>query len=179
MNAFAELWRAMLGWLDLLTARPEAGDHFTLTRSGLVNATGFYFVVVLVIIAVESYLGGFPGWTPVALSLLLNALLVGGVWLIIWITARVMRTPALAIAVPVTYAMAFVLALSLPLVHLVGGSVAVVLLGVRAFMFFRAAREMGKLGVGISAAFAILSIAALAAIPLGFYMLTSGGQGIG
>ncbi len=179
MNALSELWRAVLGWLDLLTARPGAGDNFALTRPGLLNATGFYFVVVLWIIAAESYMGGFPGWLQVVLSLMLNALLVGAVWLITWGTARLMGASALAIVVPTTYALAFVLALSLPLVHLAGSNVVVALLGVRAFMLFRAAREMGKLSIGISAAFAILSIAALAAIPLGLYMLTSGGQGIG
>jgi len=180
LNAFAELWRALLGWRDLLVTRPAAAEHFRLTRGGLVNATGFYFVVVLTIIALESTLGGFPGWLQVVLSLTFSALLLGGVWLVTWLTARMVRIAALPVAVPVTYAMAFVLLLSLPLVHLAGSDVVVpLLLGVRAFAFFRAAREMGKLSVGISAAFAILCIAVLAATPLGLYMLTSGGQGVG
>jgi hypothetical protein len=89
------------------------------------------------------------------------------------------QAPALAIVVPTTYAMGFVLALSLPLVYLAGSNVIVALLGVRAFLFYRAAREMGGLPRGVSLAFAILCIGMLAAIPLGLYMLTSGGQGIG
>lgn len=179
MNAFGELWRAVIGWLDLLTARPGAAEKFNVSRDGLINATGFYFAVVLLTIATESWLSGFPGWPQIFLSLAINAVRLGAIWLIVWATARTMRAPALAIAVPSTYAMGFVLALSLPLAYLAGSNILVALLGVRAFMFYRAAREMGKLSLGISAAFAILCIVALAAIPLGLYMLTTGAQGIG
>lgn len=179
MNAFSELWRAAVGWLDLLTGKAGADEKFNLSRVGLINATGFYFAVVMLTIAVESSLGGFPGWPQIGLSVALNAVLLGAIWLIAWITARLMHRPALAVTVPSTYAMGFVLAVSLPLVYLASPAVLLVLLGVRAFMFYRAARGMGKLSIGISAAFAILCIAALAAIPLGLYMLTSGGQGIG
>ena len=52
MNAFGELWRAIIGWLDLLTARPGAAEKFNLGGIGLVNATGCYFAVVLLLIAV-------------------------------------------------------------------------------------------------------------------------------
>jgi hypothetical protein len=74
--------------------------------------------------------------------------------------------------------MAFILALSLPLAYLAGPNVLTATLGVIGFMLFRVAREIGKLRIGISAAFAILSIAALVAVRVGLYMLTSGTQGI-
>jgi hypothetical protein len=178
VNAFGELWRAIIGWLDLLTARAGAGEKFNLTGLGLVNATGFYFAVVMLLIAVESSLSGFPGWTTVLLSLLVNAVRLGTIWLVIWITARALKAPGVAMAVPSTYAMAFILALSLPLAYLAGPNVLTATLGVIGFMLFRVAREIGKLRIGISAAFAILSIAALVAVRVGLYMLTSGTQGI-
>jgi hypothetical protein len=174
VNAFGELWRAIIGWLDLLTARPGVAEKFNLGGIGLVNATGCYFAVVLLLIAVESALSGFPGWGTVGLSLVANAVQLGIIWLVIWITARVLRAPAVAMAVPGTYAMAFVLALSLPLAYLAGPNVLTATLGVIGFMLFRVAREIGKLRIGISAAFAILSIAALVAVRVGLYMLTSG-----
>jgi hypothetical protein len=179
VNAFAELWRATLGWLDLITARPDAADRFALTRAGLVNATGFYIAVALLLIVVEANLNGFPGWNQVWLSLAITALRLAAVWLVTLATVRMFGAEFLTIAVPATYAMGFVLALTLPLAYLAGSNVLVALLGVRAFLFFRAARQMGGLGLGISAAFAILCVVALAAIPLALYMLTGGGEAIG
>lgn len=179
MNAFGELWRAIIGWLDLLTARAGAAEKFSLTGLGLVNAIGCYFAVVLLLIVVESLLSGFPGWLTVALSVLANALWLGTVWLVTWITGRTLKAPALAMAVPATYAMAFVLALSLPLVYLAGPNILTATLGVIGFMLFRVGREIGNLSFGVSAAFAILSIAALVAVRVGLYMLTTGLQGIG
>lgn len=178
MNAFGELWRAVIGWLDLLTARAGAADKFNLSGLGLVNATGCYFAVVMLLIAVESSLSGFPGWGLVGLSLAVNAVLLATIWLVIWITARLLGAPAVAMAVPGTYAMAFILALSLPLAYFAGPNFLVGTLGVNGFMLYRVAREIGKLRIGISAAFAILSIAALVAVRIGLYMLTTDGQGI-
>ena len=100
MNAFGELWRAVIGWLDLLTARPGSAEKFTRTGSGLVNATGCYLAVVMLLIAVESALSGFPGWPTVALGLFANAAWLGTIWGVIWVTARVVRSPAIAMAVP-------------------------------------------------------------------------------
>ena len=178
MNAFGELWRAIIGWLDLLTARAGAAEKFNLSGLGLVNAAGCYFAVVLALIVIESSLSGFPGWATVVLSLVANAVQLGTIWLVIWITARALKAPGIAMAVPSTYAMAFILALSLPLAYVAGPNILTATLGVIGFMLFRVAREIGKLRIGISAAFAILSIAALVAVRVGLYMLTAGLQGI-
>jgi hypothetical protein len=179
VNAFSELWRAVIGWLDLLTGRPEAAEKFNLGATGLVNAVGFYFAVVLLLIAVESSLAGFPGWVPVILSIVVNAVRLGTVWLAIWITGRVLAAPVFAMSVPATYAMAFTLAVSLPLAYLAGSNLLIATLGVLGFMLYRVARGIGKLRLGISMAFAILCIAALVAVRVGLYMLTTSGQGIG
>ncbi len=179
MNAFGELWRAIVGWLDLLTARPGAADKFNLTGLGLVNAVGCFFAIVLLLIVIESGLSGFPGWATVILSLLANALQLGVGLGVISVTAQVFRTPAVAMAVPATYAVAFVFGLSLPLAYLGGSNALTATLGVIGFMLFRVAREIGKLRFGISAAFAILSIVALVAIRVGLYMLTTGSNGVG
>lgn len=179
MNAFAELWRALLGWLDLLTAQPGAAGKFSLTRAGLVNAIGAYFAAVLLAIVVQSLVSGFPGWFQVVLSLVFNAILLLAILAAIWITARLFTAPTVAIAVPSVYAMALVLIISLPVAYAASSGAQLALFGVRGFMFYRAAREAGKLGIGVSVAFAILCVVLLAAIPIGLYMLTSGGQGIG
>ena len=179
MNAFAELWRALVGWLDLLTAQPGAAAKFNLSRIGLVNAIGFFVVSILLAVAVLGFAAGYvPGWMPAAVGLMFNLILMLAIVLAAWGTARLMRADALAIAVPSVYALAIVQVLSLPLVYVHSDAGALALLGVRGFMFYRGAREVGKLGFGVSFAFAILCIVLLAAIPFGLYMLTTGGQGI-
>ncbi len=180
MSAFAELWRAVLGWLDLLTAQPDAADKFNLSRAGLINAVGFYMATVLLGIAVVALAEGYvPGWMQLAIGLMFNLIVLFAILIAAAATARLMRADPLALAIPSAYAMGIVAVLSLPLVHVQSEAGVLALLGVRGFMFFRAARGVGKLGRGVSAAFAILCIVLLAAIPLGLYMLTTGGQGIG
>ena len=179
MNAFGELWRAVIGWLDLLTAQPNAASKFNLSRGGLVNAMGFYVVSVLLGVAALGLAAGHaPSWMQVAISLMFNLILMFAITLAAWGTARLMQADPLAVAVPSVYALGIVQVLSLPLVYAQSDAGALALLGVRGFMFFRAARTVGKLGFGVSFAFAILCIVLLAAIPFGLYMLTTGGQGI-
>ena len=66
MSAFAELWRAVLGWLNLLTAQPDAADKFNLSRAGLINAVGFYMATVLLARALAArgimVVALHPGW---------------------------------------------------------------------------------------------------------------------
>ncbi len=179
MNAFGELWRAVIGWLDLLTAQPNAASKFNLSRGSLVNAMGFYVVSVLLGVAALGLAAGYaPSWMQVAISLMFNLILMFSITLAAWGTARLMRADPLAVAVPSVYALGIVQVLSLPLVYAQSDAGALALLGVRGFMFFRAARTVGKLSFGVSLAFAILCIVLLAAIPFGLYMLTTGGQGI-
>lgn len=179
MNAFAELWRAVLGWLDLLTLQPDAADKFTLTPTGLINATGFYIALSVLLVAAETQMVGFPGWTQVAINLASTFLRLLAIWVVIWATVRLAGGSFTALAVPATYAMGFVFALTLPFAFLLGDSVVLVMLGIRAFLFYRAARVFAPYRVGISAAFAILCVVALAVLPIGLYMLTGGGQPVG
>jgi hypothetical protein len=46
------------------------------------------------------------------------------------------------------------------------------MLGALGYMLYRAAREIAKLGIGVSIAFAVLAIAVLVALPIGLYMLS-------
>lgn len=179
MNAFAELWRAALGWLDLLTLQPDAAEKFALTRAGLINATGFYIALSVLLVAVEMQVAGFPGWGQVVLNLAASFLRLLTVWIVIWATVRLAGGAFTAMAVPASYAMGFVFALTLPLAFLLGDSVVIVMLGLRVLLLYRTARVFGSYRVGISAAFAILCVVALAALPVGLYILISGGQPVG
>lgn len=180
MNAFSELKRALVGWLDLLTAQPDAAGKFNLTPGGLVNAIGFYIVTILLSVAALGLAEGMvPSLMQAAISVMFHLIVLFALLLAAAGTARLMRADLYALAVPVAYALAIVQLLSLPLVYVQSDAGALALLGVRGFMFFRAARGVAGLGGGVSLAFAILCVLLLAAIPFGLYMLTTGGQGIG
>jgi len=81
--------------------------------------------------------------------------------------------PANALLVPAVYALAFLLAIGLPLSLLFGNKFANAMMGALGYMFYREARDIAGLGIGVSIAFAVLAIAVLVALPIGLYMVTT------
>jgi len=179
VNAFSELRQAGIGWLDMIAGRPGGAEKFNASRAGLINATGCYFFLVVLTMVALSLLEGFPGLDQALIGLLVNALPLLGVWAVIWATVRFItpELPVLTLMVPATYAMAFILLAGLPLSLFAGNSLANALLGALGYMLYRAARDVAKLSIGLSIAFELLCIVVLVALPIGLYMLTSGGQG--
>lgn len=181
MNALPEFWAAVLGWLDLVAGRKDAAGKFNLSRAGLINATGAYFAVVLLSLAVAAIAGQSPGFIGALASLAFNAVPLVAVWLLILATTAVLRPAAGAISllVPATYAMALILIIRVPLEVLAPNLFGNALLGALCFMLFRGARGVAGLGVGSALAFAVLSAVALVLVTIGVYMLATGGAGIG
>lgn len=181
MNALPEFWAAILGWLDLIAGRKDAADKFTFTRAGLINATGAYFAIVLLSLAVAAIAGQSPGLIGTLVSLVFNAIPLLAIWLVIWGTTLVLRprAGALGLLVPATYAMALILVIRVPLQLLAPDVFGNALLGALCFMLFRGARGVAGLGIGSSLAFAVLSAVVLVLVTVGIYMLATGGAGIG
>lgn len=174
MNAFEELKQAAIGWLDIAANRPGGPERFNRTGRGLANAVGFYVAMVLLTIVVQGITTSFPSYDQIIIGLLVNALPLLGVTLVILATIRLLRVdiPVNALLVLVTYAFAFLLLIGLPLSLFPGNGFANAMLGALGYLLYRAAREIAKLGIGVSIAFAVLAIAALVALPIGLYMLT-------
>jgi len=181
MNALPEFWAAVLGWLDLVAGRKDAAGKFNLSRAGLINATGCYFAVVLLSLAVAAAMGQSPGFVGTLISVVLNAVPLLAVWLVIWGTVATLRSPSgtLALLVPATYAMGLILIVRLPLQLLAPGLFSNALLGALCFMLYRGARGVAGLGIGSALAFAILCAVALVLVTVGVDMLASSGAGIG
>lgn len=177
MNALPEFWAAVLGWLDLLAGRKEAGEKFNLSRAGLINAGGCYVAVMLLTAGAMALAGFDPGWLGTALRLLLNGLSLLAVWLVIGATVLALRPAAgaLSLLVPVTYGMALLLLLRVPLDLAAPGLFTNALLGALCFMLYRGARGAARLGIGSSLAFAILCGVALVLVTAALYMLATGG----
>ena len=85
--------------------------------------------------------------------------------------AVVLSTDAFGRSVPAGYALVFLLAAGLVLAPLGGGVFSNVLLGLLGYMLYRLAHDVGKFTLGISVAYAILSVLLLVALPLALYML--------
>lgn len=174
MNAFEELKQAAIGWLDIIANRPDGPERFNRSGRGLANAAGFYFAMVLLTMLVQAVSTSLPGYDRILMGLLVNALPLLGVGLVILATIRLLRVaiPVNALLVPATYALGFLLLIGLPLSLFFGDIFANAMLGALGYMLYRAAREIAKLGIGVSIAFAVLEIAVLVALPIGLYMLT-------
>jgi hypothetical protein len=174
MNPIHEAGQAAIGWLDIIGNRAGGADRFNTTQRGLVNALGVYLVLVLFSIAVQAVSFGSPGIGQVLLGVFVNALPVLGVALVVWATVSLLA-PAVSVyglLVPAIYALAFILAIGLPLSLFGGNLFSNAMLGALGYMFYRLARYMARLSIGISIAFAVLSIVVLVALPIGLYMVT-------
>ncbi|HHY48849.1 MAG TPA: hypothetical protein GYA10_03795 [Alphaproteobacteria bacterium] len=174
MNALAELGNAARGWRDLILARPDGAARFTATPAGLVNAIGFYIAMVLLAILVQSVVFGSAAPAQVFFGLAANLLPLASIALVVTGTrlARVTEAGLLALMVPATYALGLLLAIAVPVALIGGGFFSNALLGLLGWGYFRLARTIGKMNIGVAIAFAALSIVALVALPLGLYMLT-------
>jgi hypothetical protein len=174
VNPLIEIKNAAIGWVDLLGARGDAAARFNATRRGLITMLGFYFVLVILTNTIQaaSLHSTPPGIIDLVVSLAINALPLAAVFIVIGLTVAVLRPPVgpLALMVPAGYALAFVLLIGLPLA-LFGVNFSAAIQGVLGYMLYRLARDIGKFSIGISIAFAILTVVLLVAIPLGLYML--------
>lgn len=179
MNAFAEAGQAVIGWLDLIAGRAGAAERFNPTRRGLINAVGCYVAVAVLGPLVATLLGAGPGWVGGLVYLLLQVPPLLCIWLVIWLTALVVRPASgmLGIVVCATYAMAFIEVIGLCLAPFAGPALNNALLGALAFVLYRIGRMVGGYGIGVSVAFAALGAAALVTETIGLYMLLTGGRG--
>lgn len=179
MTAFEQIPAAGLGWLELISGRPEARDQFDYTRSGFVVAMVLYFALVLLTIFVRGLAAGaLPGYAEVFPTMIANALPLGVLGIAIFLTVAVLglKIPVFALLVPSTYALAILLVVSLPLIF-IPFDFAPALLGMLGFTLYREARVIAQLNIALSIAFAAFCILALVMLQLSLYMLLAPGDG--
>lgn len=175
MNPFLEIKNAAIGWLDLLGARPGAASRFNATRGGLLTMIGTYLVLVVVtrIIQTVAIFGSLPGIADLLVTLVINSLPLLAIYVVLYVTVLLLKPAAglLGMLVPAGYALSLILAIGLPLSIIGGGIFSAAMQGIFGYMLYRLGRDIGKFPIGISAAFAILTVVLLVAIPIGLYML--------
>ena len=175
MNPLTEIKDAAIGWLDLLGGRGDAASRFNPTRGGLLVMLGTYLVLVIVtrFIQALALFGALPGIADLVVTLIINSLPLLAIYVVIYLTVQLLRPAAglLGLFVPAGYGLSLILAIGLPLSLIGGGIFSAAMQGIFGYMLYRLGRDIAKFPIGISAAFAILTVVLLVAIPIGLYML--------
>lgn len=174
MKIWQALQQAFSGWRMIL--RGEAGwdAHFRLTTPGLATALVLFYVFAFLAVVLASLevgvptLGGFLD-IMVVQSLWLVALLIG-----LYGTRFAVKSGGspLPILIPGIYAMIAYLVLGSLISLTIGLLLPLLWLGL-AFMLYRLGRVAGQWTMGVSAAFALLSVVLLVGLPMTLYMLAT------
>jgi hypothetical protein len=174
MKIWAALSSAIRGWIAIVRGDADWRGHFTLSGAGLVTALLIFFFVAFLAIAISSTAVGMPGSLGIVMALLVQGLLVVALLLSALLVGRVRRMPQplLDIMVPGTYALVAYLLLG-ALSDLFGDFALFALWLGLGFLLYRLAVVATAWGRGVSAAFAVLTIALLVGLPATLYMLAS------
>lgn len=173
MNAFGELTASFTGWSEIIAGKAGADRHFVLTRRGLTVAVLWFVVAVLLSSAAQSA-AGFPSLTRVVIGLIAEFVTLGLVGLAIQQSLRRLRANAATerLLVPVTYALAYMFVVSIPLL-LIGTGLALLALVLAAAMIARAAQVLCGLKPLQALAIAGVCLLVLVIVPYALYILLS------
>lgn len=174
MKIWAALSNAFVGWVRIVRGAADWRASFSLTKAGFVTALLIFFFCAFLAIALSSTAVGMPGSVGIIMALLVQGLLLVALWLAILIIARVRKTPQplLDLMVPGTYALIGYLIVG-SLADLFGEFALVILWLGLGYLLYQLARAATSWNRGVSAAFAVLTIALLVGLPATLYMLAS------
>lgn len=173
MNILRALSGAVLGWRAILGGRPDWTQYFASTGPGFATALVLYLLVAFLILLAGS---GAAALDPVnvAMGFFVFGLYVAALALSAVATKAMLRWQGtiLDLLVPGTYAMILFLLVGTVLAPLGPLGLALALAAI-AYLIYRLGRAAGGWSIGISAAFAVLTVVLLVAMPMTLYMLAS------
>lgn len=172
MNPFAELRAALIGWADIVAAKPEAARHFRITVAGFFVALMWFLIAVLLSIAAQSAAIGMPSAPQVMLGLVGQGLTLGILAVTIAQTLHFLRTGVhlYELLIPIMYALAFVFVLAVPLT-LIGPNVALLAVLGMGVAIYLAAKRLAGLQNGVALALGALCVIVLVVVPNALYIL--------
>ncbi|ODT71950.1 MAG: hypothetical protein ABS75_05580 [Pelagibacterium sp. SCN 63-23] len=174
MKIWQILQQAFVGWMMIL--RGEAGweSRFRLTMPGLATALVMFYVFACLAIVLASFRVGVP-----TLGGFLDVMVVQSLWLValllgIFVTRNFLKDKGspLPLLIPAIYALIAYLVLGALVSMTIGILLPLLWIGL-AFMFFRLARIASAWTIGVSAAFAALTLVLLVGLPMTLYMLAT------
>lgn len=174
MKIWQNLQQAFAGWLMILRGEDGWRDQFRLTVPGLVTALVLFYVFSFLAVVLASLQAGVPtlgGFLDIMVirSLLLVALLIG-----VFVTRNFLKSSgsALPMLIPGIYALIAYLVLGSLVSLLLDLLLPLLWLGL-AYMLYRLGRVAGHWTIGVSTAFALLTLVLLVGLPMTLYMLAT------
>lgn len=173
MKIWAALRKALAGWTGLVRGSPDWARHFSLSPAGLVTALVLFAFFALLSVALAASNVGMPDLFGALVALLVQGLSVLALVAAIFFTRKAVPGPQpfLQILVPGIYALIAYLVAGTVL-SLVAGPLLMVLWAGLAALFFFLGRRAGQWSIGVSLAFAVLTMVLLVGLPMTLYMLT-------
>ncbi|KFC61297.1 hypothetical protein FF80_04088 [Devosia sp. LC5] len=174
MKLWAALANAFAGWIRIARGDADWRAHFAFTAPGLVTAILIYFFFAFLAVAFASMNIGMPGLPGIASALIVQGLSLAALALAIQGTKAALKSaqPMLDLMVPGTYVLVFYL-LAGAILSLIGGPVLLLLWIALGYLLYRLARVATTWSLGISLAFAVLTVLLLVGMPVTLYMLSN------
>lgn len=172
MTILNALRQAVYGWIMIL--RGEAGwqDRFRFTGAGFVTALVLFYLFAFLAMVLGSLGYGVPTFQEFVATLVLQSLFLVALLLGLFGTRFAIRDkgPVLPVLVPGTYALVFYLIMG-ALVSLTLGPLVPLLWLALVFFLFHLGRVAGGWTIGVSAAFAVLTVLLLVGTPIALYIM--------
>ena len=172
MKIINALRQSVYGWIMIL--RNEAGweDRFRFTRAGLVTALVLFYLFAFLAVVLGSLNYGVPTFGELTATLVFQSLFLAAPLIGIYGTRYALRQqgPVLPLLVPSIYALTFYVGLG-ALLSLTIGILLPLLWLAMAYMLFRLGRLAGGWSIGVSIAFAVLTVLLLAGTPIALYIM--------
>jgi hypothetical protein len=174
MKIVNALRQAVYGWIMIL--RGEAGwrERFRFTPAGLMTALVLFYFFAFLAVVLASLDVGVPTLQGMA-----DIMVIQSLWLLalvagVYGTRAALRdpVPVLPLLVPGIYALVFYLVLG-ALISLAMGFLLPLLWLALVWLLFRLGRLAGAWTIGVSSAFAVLTVVLLVGTPISLYILTA------
>lgn len=172
MKIFRALRQSLYGWIMILRNQAGWQERFRLTMPGLMTALVLFYLFAFLTVMLGSLSYGVPTIMGFVATMALQSLFLVALVLGLFGTRFAVRDqgPILPVLVPGVYALVYYLILGALLSLTMGFALPLVWLGL-IVLLFRLGRTGGGWSVGVSLAFAVLSVLLLVGLPYALYML--------
>lgn len=172
MKIFAALKEALAGWIAMIRGEADWQRHFAISAAGLTTALVLFLFFALLSIALATADVGIPSFFGLVIALLVQSLSILALFIGIHVTKRMMPgdVRVIDLLVPGIYALIAYLIVGTVL-SLIAGPVLILLWLGLAFLLFQLGWRAGGWNIGVSAAFAALTMVLLVGMPVTLYMV--------
>lgn len=172
MKTFAALKEALAGWIAIIRGEADWQRHFTISAAGLTTALVLFLFFALLSIALASANVGMPSLIGLVVAVLVQSLSIVALLIGIHVTRRMVPRDVrvTTLLVPGIYALIAYLVMG-TILSLIAGPVLILLWVGLAFLLFHLGWRAGGWNIGVSAAFAVLTMVLLVGMPVTLYMV--------